>query len=232
MSAPKKPAKVMDAVHPGDTPPTPSGRPVVVSNRPILTTDPMLSVEGVVDTSAEKPSGEPAVTPSGVPKISRAAKDIAPVADKLAETSVAAETASESMPKEAAPEPTEETAVRAPEKPDSSEKEPAAKREKMTIEPLHEVKPSSDEDESEVKIEEQEPESTDKEEDPKSAQEMAIERHIEAGTYFVPIGQVKRRRRMLVTLIVLTLLAVVVVVDLLLDMGLLTLNLPHTSFLQ
>lgn len=232
MPAPKKPARLIDAVHPGDTPPPTSSRPVVVTNRPILTTDPMLSVEGIDNTGSEKPSGEAPVTPSGVPKITRSAKDIEPMANKQLETPQPSETAHESGMQESITNTGKQTPTLNSEKPEATGKQMGPAREKMKIEPLHEVRPSSDEDESEVKIEEQEPESTDKEEDPKSAQEMAIERHIEAGTYFVPIGQVKRRRRMLVTLIILTLLAVVVVVDLLLDMGLLTLNLPHTNFLQ
>lgn len=35
MPAEKKPIKVMDGVHPGDTPPASSSRPVIITNRPI-----------------------------------------------------------------------------------------------------------------------------------------------------------------------------------------------------
>lgn len=220
----------MDAVHPGDTPPNPSGRPVVVTNRPVLTNDPMLSVEDVVDTTNEKPSGEAAATPSGVPKISRAAKNIVPVTSKLVETQEPTKLATDNNTSDDHAEPIAKTADSI-EKAEAPAEQTTPSREKMKIEPLHEVKSSSDEDESEVKPEDVEtPE--DNEEESKSAQELEIERHIAAGTYFVPIGQVKKRRRMLIVLVFLTMLALIIVLDLLLDMELLGLELPHTNFIN
>jgi hypothetical protein len=70
------------------------------------------------------------------------------------------------------------------------------------------------------------------EEDPEAARNLEIERHIAAGTYFVPIGQVKRRRRAIAFIITCLLLATLVVLNILLDLDILTLNLPHTNFLN
>ncbi|QQS19814.1 hypothetical protein IPL85_06150 [Candidatus Saccharibacteria bacterium] len=242
MAIPKKTAKIMDGVHPSDTPPTTSGRPVIVTNRSVLTTDPMLNAGEGVSASVEKPSGEAAATPSGVPKITRAAGNLIPVDTTNSEVTAAAAEPSEGQGAEVAEsketeKPTQ--SVEAEQDPEVPQEEPTQKREKLHIAPLHEMKPTSDEDESQVKSDDSEetsyPGSTEvpeKQEDSKSAQELEIERHITAGTYFVPIGQIKRRRRMLTTLIILTLLTVIIVVDLLLDMELLNFNLPHTTFLS
>ncbi len=233
MPASKKPTKVMDGVHPGDTPPPSSGRPVIVTNRPILTTDPMLSTDAV-DTGEEKPSGESAATPSGVPKFTHEAKDIAP----QQATDETAEPESESKPEsESAPEKPE---VPPAEKPEG---EALSYKDKIHITPPNEVKSTPDEESSEVKDDSDDssedddsaatPEQAERaEEDPKTAKEHEIERHIAAGTYFVPIGQAKRRRMAIAFIVFLVLIATLIALNILLDLDILTLNLPHTNFLN
>ncbi|MGB4796387.1 MAG: hypothetical protein WBP23_04085 [Candidatus Saccharimonadales bacterium] len=226
MPAEKKPIKVMDGVHPGDTPPASSSRPVIITNRPILATDPMLNIDGV-DTSAEKPSGEPAVESSTRPKLT--GKNIAPQ-ERTEETDPPAPTSDEhnnvksqntaatDLPADGSTPPKEQNEVKTP-----------------SVNEESQAKPST-EGESEIATNTEFAEQTQKEEaevDPKSAREIEIERHIAAGTYFVPIGQVKRRRRKVILLTMFILLAAILVLDLLLDMEILKLDfIPHTSFFK
>ncbi len=65
------------------------------------------------------------------------------------------------------------------------------------------------------------------------AREEELERHIAAGTYAVPINMVKRRRTRVLFVVVFVVLILIIAVDLLADMGTITLplGLPHTNFL-
>lgn len=239
MATSKKPAKVMDTVRSGDTPPNPSSRPVLVTNRPFMAVDPMLTV-GETTASGEKPSGEPVPklsdNPTGAPRLTREGKNIAPVSNQgneanenpAAKDSTAQETTQDDQPEPEKPEPDQ------PETDAPETEQPVHRTGGIKITPPKHG--TSGDQDAPDELSETEPGSTEEvsaessEEDPEAARNLEIERHIAAGTYFVPIGQVKRRRRKIVIITVLVLLVAVVGLDLLLDMEILKLDsIPHTS---
>lgn len=237
MATAKKPAKVMDTVHASDTPPTPSARPVLVTNRPFMTVDPMLTAEQS-GKGEEKPSGEPAAKPSdgpsGAPRLTREGKNLAPVINQVDE---AEQPAAEDTPAQE----TVQNETSEPEKPAASPSEAEQTVHHtggIKITPPKHDTPEEPKDEPEDDDETEadtagETEAENPEENPEAARNLELERHIAAGTYFVPIGQVKRRRRKVILLTVFILLAAILVLDLLLDMEILKLDsIPHTSFFK
>ncbi|PID98760.1 hypothetical protein CSA80_04835 [Candidatus Saccharibacteria bacterium] len=275
MAASKSPVKDMDVTHPDDTPAASSSRPVIVTNRPLLTSDPMLGPDEAKNADSERPSGAPPVKPSealdGTSSLSREAKQLEPAEAASGTTSVEPQPKEKKAAKKTSSAPMPETA---PEKPEV--KTPNAKTAKQA-EPLKPVavatpakepkRPAGgieitpvkhDKDEAIAQKNDEDAESTGQsganeaqadaesedeapateqekaaEEDPEAAHNVMIERHISAGTYFVPIGQVKRRRRLAAVLAIVAVLAVVIVLNMLLDMGVFTIpNLPHTNFFQ
>jgi len=85
---PPKSTKITDVADPGKTAPSSSGRPILVTNRPVLASDPMM-------VSEAKPSGQPATAQAG-PVVNRTAKVIAPVSADVQALDAAA--AAESAP--------------------------------------------------------------------------------------------------------------------------------------
>ena len=66
-----------------------------------------------------------------------------------------------------------------------------------------------------------------------TAREEELEQHIAAGTYFVPIGQIKRRTRRRILGVVGVVLVGLLVLNILLDTGVLSFeHIPHTTFFQ
>lgn len=239
MAAEKKPRKVMDAVHPGDTPASPTSRPIV-GNRAYIASDPMLN-EQEKDASAEKPSGsESTATKEAAakePAVSREAKNIKPISDDPSDKEYVPDTDAEESPKtdtadaseqkeqkdinqtadtpvDVEPKPPEEDGVVAPEAPTVPVSDTQEATEDDTDEP-EEVPQQTPEDEA------------------AAAREAELERHIAAGTYAVPIGQVKHRKQKMTLILVLVVLVVAVVaLDVLLDMDVFELSgVPHTNFL-
>ena len=230
MPAPKKPAKVIDGVHAGAAPAAPTSRPLI-TNRPFMAMDPMLNpTQGAGDTT-EQPSSEPPKKPVAAHSVDRTAKDIMPSAelveaaekeDDIVEADETTPATKEAVPVEVADTPpTNEADQHKP----VTASPPAEKPLKTT--------PSEAPDEAEAEADaDLKVDVPNTEEDAAAAQKLEIERHIAAGTYFVPIGQVKRRRRAIAFIITCLLLATLVVLNILLDLDILTLNLPHTNFLN
>lgn len=229
MATAKKPAKVMDTVHAGDTHPTPSARPVLVTNRPFMSVDPMLTAEQS-GKGEEKPSGEPVAKPSdgpsGAPRLTREGKNLAPVinqVDEVAEQPASQDTTAQETVQNETSEPEKLAA------PPSEAEQTVHHTGGIKITPPKHDTPEEPKDEPE----EDETEAENNEENPEAARNLELERHIAAGTYFVPIGQVKRRRRKVILLTVFILLAATLALDLLLDMEILKLDsIPHTSFFK
>ncbi len=221
MPAAKKPAKAVDIIQAGEAMPSPTSRPVLVTSRPIITADPMLSAEKrsqVVE--GERASGDPAgsVVPVGETAVSRQAKTLTPLS-----------------PKNTTAEP-DVTEQESPGKGDGvgDEKDPPADanpRKPAQLHPVTTDEPAPDNDTTETTNADSDKAEEPPEEAVASDRELELERMIAAGTYFVPIGQAKRRR-ILLTVIVGTILLAVIALNLLLDMNILTLNLPHTNFVQ
>ena len=237
MATAKKPAKVMDTVHAGDTPPTPSARPVLVTNRPFMTVDPMLTAEQS-GKGEEKPSGEPVAKPSdgpsGAPRLTREGKNLAPVINQVDE---AEQPAAEDTP-------VQETVQNETSEPEKLAASPSEAEQtvhhtggiKITP-PKHdtpeEAKDEPEEDDETEADTADETEAENPEENPEAARNLELERHIAAGTYFVPIGQVKRRRQKVLLILLLLVSLGLITLDLLLDLGTLNLSgVPHTSLFK
>lgn len=202
-----------------------------------MTVDPMLTAEQS-GKGEEKPSGEPAAKPSdgpsGAPRLTREGKNLAPVINQVDE---AEQPAAEDTPAQE----TVQNETSEPEKPAASPSEAEQTVHHtggIKITPPKHDTPEEPKDEPEDDDETEadtagETEAENPEENPEAARNLELERHIAAGTYFVPIGQVKRRRRKVILLTVFILLAAILVLDLLLDMEILKLDsIPHTSFFK
>lgn len=230
MPAERKPAKVMDGVHAGATPPPSSSRPVIVTNRPILSSDPMLNTD-LIDVSQEKPSGEPLTRADDTPDITRDAKSIVPLAE------ITDQAATEDLPEQS--EQTEagleEAGVINSPQNENAQTEPLSEAKHVSDSDEPQVKPGALSARDDVKTSDepgrQEQEGAD-EDDPKVVREHEIERHIAAGTYFLPIGQTRRRRLAIAFIFVAVLFVALIALDILLDLDILTLNLPHTNLLK
>lgn len=239
-----EPKKVMDVMTPGQVKPGSSSRPLVVGNRPVLGSDPMM----VADAAAAGPTMPTAAsneedhtsTETGAAIVSHQAKIVVPL-----ESASESAKGEEEKP-EAAAAPADEPASGEDESKDKEEKTAPAK----TEEPAKEATPKTDEDEAPADDTSVEKDETDTEaaevanENSKAAQKIASEadakRRLElddliaSGKYALPINAVRRKRSrtVLITLLVVLLLAVVVL-DGLLDAGVLHLSgVPHTDFLK
>jgi hypothetical protein len=97
-----KTTKINDVTNPGESAPAPSSRPILVTNRPVLTNDPMMV--GTQTSDGKPPEAQPMV---------RTGKTISPLTEQgtVSAEHVVAETVPESSPAStvAAPEATEST---------------------------------------------------------------------------------------------------------------------------
>lgn len=209
---PDKPARAIDAVHAGDAAPSSTSRPVIVTNRPYVTTDPMLNEISSPEQNAgeEKPSGESQDAPApNVPK-----QEASPITHQVKAVAPSGEHASDSDSDE--PEGVSPPQV-------TMEPEPEPEK------PAEEAK--DDEDDSETDGQITEPSRANQANNEEAARETEIEQAIIAETYFVPINRVRRHRRTVVFTLVIILLLLVVVLDILLDLGVLSLpGVWHTNF--
>lgn len=217
--------KVMDAVHPPSSAPTPAatGRPVIVSNRSYIKNDPMLNVQSDPVTPAKTEPEAPATeesTPAeqvepkapklqlvGEKKIQPLSAQKPEVAEAPAEDTVSVTT----EPKEEKPtEPAEQPSP--VETPTTEESDMAAKEAALLDAQLA---PQAVPDTSEDQVRNEE-----------------LERMIAAGTYAVPLNRKKRRRAWLAWTIIITIVVAIIVVDVLADMGVFTLpfGIPSTDF--
>lgn len=229
MPSEKNAGKAIDAVRADDAPPESTSRPVLITNRPILVTDPMLSADsGSHDETAERPSNEPVDQSGAEPKILRGAKTMVP-------KPVASETEGPASAFSA----TQADAIQ-PESQKDAQKSQSPTEKKIRLEPLPKATAtaedspaaSTDPKKDVSPLRQQQRSETDRSEDAGKSQDFEIERHIAAGTFFVPIGQANRRRMKLVFLLILVLCAVLIALDILLDLQILTFQgIPHTDFL-
>jgi hypothetical protein len=186
----------------------------------------------------EKPSGEPVAKPSdgpsGAPRLTREGKNLAPVINQVDEA------AEQPAPEDTPAQETVQNETSEPEKlavsPSEAEQTVHHTGGIKITPPKHdtpeEPKDEPEEDETGADTAD-ETEAENPEENPEAARNLELERHIAAGTYFVPIGQVKRRRRKVILLTVFILLGATLALDLLLDMEIIKLDsIPHTSFFK
>lgn len=235
--------KIMDAVHPQSSAPSPSasGRPIIVSNHSYIKNDPMLNVQSdapkteepaaAPDTkTTEKPSSEPKLQLVGEKKIQPITTEEKPVDEAPGSDSTTETTEKEDLPTEAStsdetieqePEPAVITEPEAPEEPEPAEPVDPAPLEVPVEEPAKpdlggaQLAPQPTQNEAE-----------------QQAEDEAIEHMITAGTYAVPINRKKKRRSWIMFTIVTVLVLVVVGLDVLADMGVITLpfGIPSTDF--
>ena len=219
MAATKKSVQSLDGVK-ADSAPSSTSRPVIVTNRPMMASDPMLS-STPESSDAEKPSNEPVKTAplaAGEKVINREAKNIAPVS---AEAASAEETSSVTDKTNESAESAQTDVAKIPGEADRERKDvPGETSAENAAEPSKNAEPAQTEDEN-----------TSTEAPAASDRDLELEQLIAKGTYAVPIGQVKRRRRKVLLTMLFILLLVAVLLDVMLDMGMLALpGVPHTNF--
>lgn len=202
--------KIIDVSHPGKTPPSSSGKPVIVTNRPILQ-DPMV----VTDAPQEEQPGAPPVTAPTTARIK-----ITPLTDDSSEKDTPAEKPSKEKTiaqlaeeaekrsaEKAAPTPEPPAPEAQPEKAEPSKEEPAS-----LDAPLPDKKKpaKTDEDEAEAK----------------KKREAELEKLVENKKYYLSINSVEKRRtkRAITIGVVLCLLLGAVWLDVALDAGILKLQ--------
>lgn len=248
MATKKTPTPSMTDVTRSDkvTPPA-SGRPIIVSNHSVLPSDPMVVNE------EEKDSTEAA--PGSTPVISRQAKtivpishDIAPEAEATDEPSAPAESTLAAnkegvVPEDASEQVTADTASKKMTAPEPAEEEPqtadkpgeaeaAAPSDKTEDEPADDESADDEVADQDAPAKDANPEA-DKKLAAAEARERELEALIESGKYAVPINVEHNHRSVLSWLLwaLLVVAVIVVALDLLLDAGMLTLQVPHTNFL-
>lgn len=208
MANTKNSRKVIDAVHPGDTPPMSSSRPLVVTNRPFVKNDPMLS------TNDQTPGKTPGVDYSKEPtenhsdtSVRRYTKDISPTSpDKsVTDDKLQPEVSSTSDQEHDLQDSSTESKLLEPVDIVAADMPPASGL-------ADEVNEESGEDKQ---------------------KRYEVERHIAAGTYFVPIGQVRRRRRAIFVVVFVVIILIVAAINVLLDLGIVHLTgIPHTTIFR
>jgi len=228
-----KSAKIEDVTKPEKVAPSATARPIIVTNRPVLASDPMMVAAS--DAQPKEKSDTPEAT------ISRSAKTIAPISkDIVVDHAEAEET------KDTAPEQDDPSATPAKEPEEAATPETPAKSEEPVEPKPEEPTPAESEPESDP---ESEPEPTEpardveaeqtakeaKESEATAERMQELESLIEKGTYTVPINAVRRKRsRIFATIFIITTLVVAVIaLDVLLDANIVKLpwNIPHTNFL-
>jgi hypothetical protein len=245
MPAKKSPnAKIIDISAPDQTSPDPTSRPVVVTNRPVLTNDPMMVDQDVPESTPGLPTA---------PVVSRQAKTINPIAAaKEPEAEPTTEKASEATPTpvtvveaDASPEvvvaekpkisekPAETTPAPEKEEPEAAKEDVSKAPEEAKDEPAQEAPAEAEPTEEEAKAKH---DATDaKEQEVDTARQKELEELIAGGKYVVPINAVelKRARIITITLAVLALVLALVLFDIALDSNALSVpGVPHTNFFR
>ncbi|HSX05446.1 MAG TPA: hypothetical protein VLF69_03190 [Candidatus Saccharimonadales bacterium] len=211
---PPKEQKIVDVASPGKNLPSASGRPLLVTNRPVLS-DPMV-------TNATPASNEQPVV--SAPVINRTAKTIAPVSQDLQDAPAKTQTPEPPAAVEPPVEPANETITTAKE---VHQDEPAAPAPSGPEEPAEASETVRDSD-AEASAE------AAKQQAAEDARAQELERLIESGTYSVPIDAVQRKRsRIFVAVMcVLSLVLLAALADVALDANLVPAptSVPHTHF--
>jgi hypothetical protein len=230
--------KIIDVTAPNKSAPAPSARPIVVTNRPVLASDPMIA-----DKAPE------AIEPAGVPIVSRQAKTLKPpqpnetteadAAPKPEPAATAAPTAEAVPPGDAKPEPTE-PAESVESSPVATITEPGPKAKELP--PNEPAKPTapvignqSDVDEPENEQTDAEKAATEKQQAADNSRSQELEQLVTSGKFNVPINAVqrKRSRTRVLLLCVLAVVLAAALVDAALDSGAISLSgIPHTHFFE
>lgn len=207
--------KVFDVAKPGKTAPDSSSRPVIVGHRTILK-DPTVTpledpefpaAEKAPDTTRTAPEIKaPSETKTIVPIEQKPAKEKKKILDKKPDEDV------------------EEPVIKPDDKPEESKASVVEESKESNSEAAPESEPTEtkDDDEDDTSIASaQTQKEADKKEQEEEAKKQALEKTIENKTYFVPIGEVKRKRstRRALILILVMLLLGVALADLLVDSG-------------
>jgi hypothetical protein len=241
MNTPKKPAKVMDAVHPVSAAASPTSRPIIIKNRDFMAADPMVhAIDAATMAAEEQSSGEPAkpVQPAGA-QASALTNVGSEKTLQSASTPLAPDAAAPST--EAATDPHEKTAAvtdtshtdeaklpaeaASPEHAGSAAQE-HSKRAKITEPTVADVLLAKELNDG------GEATDADTTEAAPTTQELELEHHIAAGTYAVPIDTARRHRRTIVLIALAGLILAAVTLNILLDLSILNAPLlPHTNFL-
>ncbi len=221
-----KPTKIDDVKRPEKVAPATTSRPILVTNRPVLTNDPMMVADGKPDADGEKANGE---------VINRTAKTIKPIAIK---SDLPEENAPEKKPDKALDEAAATSIGEAAADKTEAETQPEETAEQQTRgldakpEVTEDTAASNDEPrrDSEAEVNAEELAAA----EAKAAREQKLEAIIASGKYRVPINAVQRKRSHMYTML-LCLLAIVLallLLDAMLDTGLIKppAKLPHTHF--
>jgi len=210
-----KPTKIVDIQSPSEVTAGATGRPLVVTSRPVLAHDPMVTPSG--DAKSDDKPAEP---------VTRTAKTIKPLEPSDASRTLVAEdkaASAPSLPPKDAAEPADEP-VAAPDPAVS----PVPVEASETADKADEILPRDAAAESKA--------AASKAEAAQLAREQELEELIASGKYQVPINAAARRRSRTNTLLlsVCALLLALALLDVVLDMGLIKLpvSLPHTSFFK
>lgn len=260
MAAEKSPAKkVMDVSRPSQVAAEPTSRPVIVTNRPLITQDPMVASGADATTEDAKTTApkQAAATTPHTEKVIKPLREDSPDTKSEPEKETAEtepfhigskkddETASKAS--EATAEVSAETEGTGDDAHDSESGDESAvknaKTDEVSTEPGDSESPkhAAGAEEPTEGIVEYDTDTDDKQTNPQavkvSAEEQKraeeLEEIIASGKYFVPIDASGKRRTLIITiwLVVLTLVLAVVLVDALLDVGMLTIpGVPHTHF--
>jgi anti-sigma28 factor (negative regulator of flagellin synthesis) len=231
--------KVMDVKSPGSVAPESTTRPLVVTNRPVLANDPMMVAK--TDAGTEPASGPEQVIHT-TKKIQPINADVKPEEDEAApevadkgnpeDTEQAPESLSDSA-QAVAPEPVTNLGPSA-----DTEKPEAAPAEAAQTEAVQNTASEADAvTESVTELHDPEAEKTQAEAaalEAEAKRTEELEALIAKGTYAVPIDAQHKKRSRITALVVTAVIVVaaLVAVDVLLDMGTLSLpfDLPHTNF--
>jgi hypothetical protein len=246
-----KPRRVIDVTQPGQSEPSASARPIIVSNRPVLQKDPMVVSDGPVERDVEDtPAGDVpkanvnrtvnqegvTIMPPTAPGLPKSAKK-AEAESTDAQTEPVDKTAKPvaEAPEPKAPETNEETPeAMVSEAPAEEAKEDKSKTAATEKEPVS--KADDDEEKSANSAEDEQlspnkvlDEAAKKLEEEKAAKAAEHEKIIESKKYFLPINSVERRRntRRAILFLVLCILFALIWLDLALDAGILKIGSLH-----
>ena len=256
MASPKKSddsKKIMDVAHPNTSAADTSGKPIIISNRPLMK-DPMMVDDGKNKDNEDALKKTPALSrlePLSAPILPNIdGNEVDDEKQNLGKKVIISDSETEVPEKEIEEEkpekPKEET--KEPEKEEAPLEEVAEKVKEDAIVPEEkpeeqinepkvdsESKDEAQSNDEEIKTDDESPEDIDVIEAAKKAEhDAAIDKLAESKQYYLPINSVeKRKSKRFVSLgILLSLILIVAWADIALDAGLISLsmNIPHTHF--
>lgn len=243
-------AKIMDVTHPRNTQPDTTSRPVIVTNRPMIAADPMIaqsaadvltksgaeksvsqaelmsrSPDLVINREAESTNTSSSQT-SSIKKDTQgtSADELTKATDSLIGAPPVDRASVKTIPKPVveATGQTQTTLSSNDAKPENLPSEPDYRE--TTSVPRSELA-FTDADSEELVDEDLRPQTDEQK------QQKAMEALIASGKYAVPIGRIAKRRARVVLLVISTILLILLAIDILLDMGIISLlGIPHTTF--